>query len=324
MERALYAEGGYYSRVRLPIGPDPGCDFATAPSLSPLFGACTARLLELLDDVLEARATILEAGPGNGEHLTAVLSQGARSALAWDRVQRPLPSEVRFVRDLDALPPGSIDGLVFSCELFDALPFHRLIGLPGGDVGELWVDLDSAGEFTWRTGELSDPSLVRLLGDEPLQVGQVADLAPDWEPVYRRLASRLGAGVMVTCDYGFERQVLLDPRVRRHGTLACYRRHRVHRNPFVDVGTQDLTAWVDFTTLRGAGEAEGLTTIAFLRLAPWLGHLGVLDGLQEAEIATRQEALALLDPEGLGHDLRVLVQACGNAAIESIGSLLSL
>ena len=47
------------------------------------------------------------------------------------------------------------------------------------------------------------------------------------------LARRLGRGLLVTCDYGFERAKLLDARVRRHGTLACYRSQRVHRDPFV-------------------------------------------------------------------------------------------
>lgn len=322
MEEALYGDGGYYSATPLPIGPGPECDFATAPSLSSLFGECTARLLARLDELLGARATIFEAGPGNAEHLTAVLSRGARPALAWDRIRRPLPAEARWIEDLDAVLPGSVNGLVFSCELFDASPFHRLIGLPDGEVGELWVGLDSAGEFTWQRGGLSDPSLVQLLGDESLQIGQVADLAADWEPAYRRLASRLGAGAMITCDYGFERRALLDARVRRHGTLACYRRHRVHRNPFVDVGAQDLTAWVDFTALREAGEAEGLTTVAFLRLAEWLGHLGILNGLQEADVETRSEALALLDPEGIGHDLRVLVQTRGRAVSAALAALL--
>ena len=87
----------------------------------------------------------------------------------------------------------------------------------------------------------------------------------------------------------------------------------MHRNPFVEVGNQDLTAHVDFTALREAGEAAGLETIAFARQAAWLAACGLFDDLQESDDETRREAMKLLDGEGMGQDLRVLVQARGVA-----------
>jgi SAM-dependent MidA family methyltransferase len=182
-----------------------------------------------------------------------------------------------------------------------------LIGREGG-VGELWVDLDGEG-FTWREGELSDPALPDLLSGTVLQPGQIADLAPGWVPLYTELARRLQRGLLVTCDYGFERERLLDVRIRQHGTLACYSRQRVHRNPFVLVGEQDLTAHVDFTALREAGEKAGLTTVALTRQALWLTACGLFEDLQDADPEARQEAMALLDGEGMGQDIRVLVQS---------------
>jgi SAM-dependent MidA family methyltransferase len=169
------------------------------------------------------------------------------------------------------------------------------------------------GDFAWRECELSDPALFDLLRDPDIQLqqGQVADLAPGWAPLYAELARKLSRGLLVTCDYGYERERLLDPRVRMHGTLACYSRHRMHRNPFVLVGEQDLTAHVDFTALRRAGEAAGLTTFAFTRQALWLAACGLFEDLQEASRETRLAAMALLDGEGMGEDIRVLVQARG-------------
>jgi SAM-dependent MidA family methyltransferase len=173
------------------------------------------------------------------------------------------------------------------------------------------VDLDAEGGFVWHEGELSDPALPGLLGGTALEPGQVADLAPGWVPLYRELAGRLGRGLLVTCDYGYERDRLLDPRVRRHGTLACYTRQRVHRNPFVLVGEQDLTAHVDLTALRRAGEEAGLTTVALTRQALWLASCGLFADLAEAGPEARQSAMALLDGEGMGEEIRVLVQARG-------------
>jgi SAM-dependent MidA family methyltransferase len=314
MEEALYGEGGYYSREDVPIG-EAG-DYVTGASLSPLFGRVTARLLGRLDGPLGKPAEMFEAGFGTGVHLGTVVStlldRGAgRRLRAWDRVARRVPAGVERVGSLEAAGEREIEGLIFSYELFDALPIHRLIGREDGSVGEMWVHIDKEGAFVWQEGDVSDPALRELLGDVPLQPGQVADVAPGWGPLYGELARRLGRGLLVTCDYGFERERLFDPRVRRHGTLACYTRQRVHRNPFVQVGEQDLTAHVDFTTLIRAGEAAGLSTVALTRQALWLTACGLFEELQSADLATRHGAMALLDGEGMGEEIRVLVQAKG-------------
>src|SRR5262249_26215601 len=144
--------------------------------------------------------------------------------------------------------------------------------------------LDRAGAFAWLPGGLSRSDLlsgVGLAGDE-LVPGQIADLAPAAATLYRELARRLGRGLLVTCDYGFERAQLLDRRVRRQGTLAAHRRHRVHRDALRAAGRQDLTAHVDFTALRRAGESEGLRTVAFTRLARWLLACGIFAELRMA------------------------------------------
>ena len=310
MDHALYGEGGYYNRPRLAIGPQG--DFVTGSSYSDLFGHATGRLLERLDHALGCPATMLEVGYGEGRHLKSVAaSVGAgRPLLAWDRIARPLPDGVRHLDSLDEVAEG-IDGLIFSYELFDALPVHRLIGRQDGSVGELFVGMGQADEFDWVESPLSSSSLANLLGDVELEVGQIADVSPSWSPLYSRLASRLGRGLMVTIDYGYPRDQLLDVRVRRHGTAAAYRSHRVHRGLLQNVGEQDLTAHVDFTALQQAGEDEGLETWAFTRQARWLLALGLFEGLEEADLATRHEAATLLDPEGMGDQMRVLVQGRG-------------
>lgn len=312
MAEALYGEGGYYARATLPIG-ESG-DFVTGSSLSPLFGRATARLLRRLDAALGTPADFLEAGYGTAAHLAAVAAAApGRRLLAHDAVARPLPDGVTFLPDIAAA--GAIDGLVFSYELFDALPVHRLVGRAGEDPGELFVDVAAdARSFEWREGPLSDPRLAALLGSPgavavPLAPGQVADLAPAWEPVYRALARTLRRGLLVTCDYGFERPQLLDVRVRRHGTLACYRGQSVHRDVLRELGRDDLTAHVDFTRLREAGEAEGLRTVAFTRQAAWLVACGIFEDLAEAPLAQRLDAMRLLDLAGMGEEIRVLVQA---------------
>lgn len=317
MEEALYGEGGYYNRAELAIG-EQGGDFITGSTLSDLFGRATARLLDRLDGVLGARAAMLEAGYGDGRHLRAVAAAtgAARRLLGWDRIGRPLPDGIEPLERLDDLT-RPIDGVVFSYELFDALPVHRLVGRSDGTLGELWVDFGDEDSLVWRQAPLSDAGLADLLGGHRLEPGQIADVAPGWGPLYRHLASKLDRGLLVTFDYGYERPQLLDPRSRRHGTLACHRSHRVHRDALSQVGEQDLTAHVDFTTLREAGEAAGLTTVALTRQARWLTALDLFEDLAGSpDLETRHRAATLLDPEGMGDQIRVLVQARGVEAAE--------
>ncbi len=321
MEEALYGPEGYYSATRLQIGEDG--DFVTGSSFSPLFARSTATVVRRLSGQLGGGADYLEAGYGNGDHLLEVArSLGADSGhrvWGWDRVSRPLviddgSAAVERLESLETIAAAQVNGVVFSYELFDALPFHRLIGREGGVVGELWVELDRQGEFCWREDGLSDPDLVDLLGGSLLEVGQIADLSPGWVPLYERLVNRLGRGILVTCDYGFLRRRLFDRRVRFSGTLACYSEQRVHRNPFVRIGRQDLTAHLDFSSLMEAGERLGLTTLGLSRQALWLASTGLFAQLEGADATVREQAMRLLDGDGMGEEIRVLVQARGVSA----------
>lgn len=315
MEEALYGGGGYYARERLAIGTEG--DFVTGSSLSSLFGWTTARVVLRVAGELLGRADYLEVGYGGGEHLAAVAERLAAAASggrirAWDRVPRPTPPGVIRLDSLDEVGAGAIHGVIFSYELFDAIPVHRLVGLAEGTVGELRVGWCETGGFRYQPSELSDPALVDLLGDQRLEEGQIADLAPGWRPLYRRLAGALGRGLIVTFDYGYERTQLLDPRVRRHGTVACYTRHTVHRNALDRLGDQDLTAHVDWTALREEGEAAGLETVALTRQARWLLAAGLFEELAEGgRVPAPLEARALLDGGGMGEEIRVLVQSRG-------------
>jgi SAM-dependent MidA family methyltransferase len=212
------------------------------------------------------------------------------------------------VNDLAEISDRSLRGLVFSYELFDALPVHRLVRRDA-DLRELWVVSEESG-FSWVERDLSDSQLGQW-NDRSLEEGQVIDVTPEWASLYRALAGRLESGLVVTCDYGFTRRRLFDARVRPHGTLACYRNQRVHRNPFIEIGLQDLTAHIDFSTLIEAGEAAGLETFGLFRQAEWLAATGLLEGMESRSPAERIEVMELMNLEGMGEEIRVLVQARG-------------
>ncbi len=98
----------------------------------------------------------------------------------------------------------------------------------------------------------------------------------------RALAKRLLAqgGAALIVDYGYEGPAIGD-------TLQAVRGH-AYVNPFEEPGEADLTAHVDFTTLREAAEIEGLTAYGPMTQGDFLRALG---------IAARAEALARTAPD---------------------------
>ncbi len=127
-------------------------------------------------------------------------------------------------------------------------------------------------------------------------------------------------GVVVLIDYGAPATELYDPRRRRDGTLRAYLRHRVHDDPLIHVGRQDLTAHVDVTAVTAAATALGLSTLGVTTQAEALMGLGIEDRLRavqadptttpEAYTLLRASLLRLLDPAAMGR-FRVMVLARG-------------
>jgi SAM-dependent MidA family methyltransferase len=127
---------------------------------------------------------------------------------------------------------------------------------------------------------------------------------------------------MLTLDYGYETARLYNPRGRRGGSLATFRRHRVARDPLQSPGEIDITAHVNWDDLRAAGRDAGWLEVGLWPLAEFLVRSGLAVELEErglgmeaendaATFAARQEIKRLLDPDGMGSDLKVLVQAKG-------------
>ena len=92
--------------------------------------------------------------------------------------------------------------------------------------------------------------------------------------------------------------------------MRAYRAHTVTDDPFAHIGEQDLTAHVDFTALREAGEAAGLTFAGQTNQAAFLTSLDMGDLMvalgqdpettMEEYLAAQAAVLRLIDPGSLG------------------------
>ena len=296
MAAALYGPGGYYTR------PNAGADYYTGPQVHPAFGALLAVQLFHLWTLLGQPSpfNVLEPGGGDGrlcrDLLTAArhLPDGFGDAIAYTVVDRRpnrgmesgLPNARRVAGDALALQPDAVPRpthCILSNELLDALPVHR-VRRDAGRLRELHVGVESdvadgyEGALIEVSGEPTTPALERRLSDLgiPLVDGQTAEiclLLDEWaEFVISALES---PGFVLTIDYGRAAADLYDPKVRPHGTLVTYCAHRQTDAPLQNVGRQDITAQVDFTSARLAVESLGLRTVGNVPQGWLLQRLGL-------------------------------------------------
>lgn len=334
METALYhPKHGYYSTDAGTMSR--GGDYVTSPQIHPVFGALVARQLHQMWDVMSRppRFDVVEMGAGSGALARDVLhSQAARdpgfaaalryriveTSAALVRAQRTTLGELelpdRAVEWLDALPRG-ITGCVLSNELVDAFPVHRVVR-DGGELREVYVTCES-GRFADALGPLSDDALRRYFDELGLLPGDgcVAEVNLDAVRWIEDVARAVERGYALTFDYGHDAPELYAP-WRRDGTLLCFYRQAASSDPYQRIGKQDMTASVDFTTLRRAGERAGLRTIALTDQASFLVRMGIGEGVaavaQEAAqmeeyFARRRVVMDLIDPGRLGR-IKVLLQ----------------
>ncbi|MCH8200522.1 MAG: SAM-dependent methyltransferase [Chloroflexi bacterium] len=331
MQLALYHPTlGYYTSRREVIGRT--ADYVTSPELTPLFGAMLGRQLREMWERLDRpeRFDAVEAGPGTGILARDVLAWAARSAPDFaaaltytlvetsptlaERQRTTLDAEGFAAQSRDSLPSG-VTGCIFSNELLDAMPVHR-VTVEGGALREVYVtsDGDSFAE------ELRDPHLdvtayfeaLSLLPGEGCRA-EVNLEAPRW---IAEAGGALDRGYVLTFDYGYSADDLYAA-WRDDGTLLCFYRHNPSADPYARLGRQDITSHVDFTTIRRSGEDAGLQTLGLTTQAQFLTALGIGEALQppagerpdmEEFFARRRSVTDLIDPGGLGR-AKVLVQA---------------
>jgi SAM-dependent MidA family methyltransferase len=211
--------------------------------------------------------------------------------------------------------PDGIEGVVFANELLDAFPVHQVVMRDDG-LKEVYVcraGLSGPPRLTIMEGALSTPLLAEYLDrlHVALEPGWRAEInlrAVDW---VRDIARRLRRGFVILIDYGHEAHELYSAS-HSGGTLTSFTRH-TSGTPAGDAmpawlehpGDQDITTHVDFTSVRTAAEAEGLTTLGFLDQTYFI--LGLIGAVNQTTFRERLALKTLLMPGGLGSTMKVLI-----------------
>jgi len=338
MRECLYhPEHGYYSQPEAKRF----ADYYTSADVHPVFGRLVARQLAEMWEYLArpGEFVAVECGAGAGRMAAHILNFAERelpeffAALRYTAVEAGAGRRALHAQTIGGhlasgraasaalLPEHITTGCIFSNELFDAMPVHR-VAAERGDLREVLVG-ESGGRFIEVPSTPSSPHLAEFFGRQEVRLadGQQAEAALaacDW---IQDAGRRLERGFVLTVDYGHEAAELYNERHMR-GTLVAYRDHRVSEDYFAVPGQQDLTAHVSFTALDLWGRDAGLERTGLASQTRFLLNLGRAnefediydEGQTEAErLRARLLWKTLIYPEGMGETFQVFVQHKGIA-----------
>ena len=350
MQACLYSpNGGFYSAR----GDRISAHFGTSSMTHPVFGALIARQLEQMWRLLRDPPVfhVIEVGSGDGALARSIVDACWRTAprfaqalyyvaadyqpewlhspdhtFDWTngtggRISSSPQDVASGIQRVKAEGLGAFRnavGCILCNELIDNFPVHRF-AIQDGRVKEVFVTLEE-GKLTEVLDEPSSPLIEKRLASLGLSLdegyrGEVNLAMEDWT---RQISSALDRGFILTIDYG-QLAAGLYSTENAQGTLVCYDRHVAGNDPYQQIGQQDITCHVDFTSLIRMGEWYGIATVGYAQQSRFLENLGFsafLDALPAQGLSAartelnRMAMMTLVDPNEYGN-FKVLAQAKG-------------
>jgi len=189
----------------------------------------------------------------------------------------------------------------------------RMRGTQVNSVGVTW----QLGRLDWSEvhADAGLEAAVRAIEKDSgaaLPDGYLSEINMRLAPWLAGIAGALKEGVAIFIDYGLPQREYYRHE-RREGTLLCHYRHRFHDDPLINVGVQDIGAWVDFTSVANAAVDAGLRVAGFTTQAHFLIGAGIEHFM--ADIASRpvtervqlaRQAMVLTLPGEMGERFKVI------------------
>ncbi len=349
MELVLYhPQYGYY--MKGPVRSGKHGDYYTSPIVHKIFGELLCeQLIEMWEIMGKGEFIVVEMGAGEGSLSRDIIRYACRKyPRFYENLQYIIIERSGYARKIqqenfekedisrekviwtdyeDPVFSRTIKGCFISNELVDSFPVH-VVENHEGILQEVYVTLQD-GDFIEVLDELSTSEIEDYFKriNINLQEGQRGEVnleAIDW---MKWIGRSLNEGFVITIDYGYPADELYAP-YRMEGTLLCYYRHTMNKNPYIHVGEQDITSHVDFTTLMNAGKDAGLTPLGLTDQMHFLMNLGFLEKIEETLSKSFSEGLHerllaknLVMPGAMGEVFRVLIQYKGDRKIISLKGL---
>jgi SAM-dependent MidA family methyltransferase len=330
MQLALYAPGlGYYTAGSHKFGA--AGDFVTAPEISPLFSQCLAN--QCAEVLAQSGGSILEFGAGSGrmaadllQHLEQI-GQLPDSYLILDlspdlkqrqqqTIAEQVPHLLERVQWIESLPAAGFRGVMLGNEVLDAMPVSVFRKTETG-LQEKFVELEDEGQIvaSWQAvnSQITDAvTQLEIRLGAPLPVGYESEINLSLDGWLQSLADCLQQGAVLLIDYGYAQHEYYHAE-RSMGTLICHYRHRAHDDVFKFIGLQDITANVDFSAVKRAGEAAGLQLAGYTTQSAFLLGNGLEQLLAQLDpndtqnfLRTSQAVKVLMMPSEMGERFKVI------------------
>lgn len=299
---ALYdPEFGYYIRDIDRVGRSEETDFYTSQSIGPMFGAL----------ILTAVKNLIQDHTGEPTNLSdwTLAEIGFEKDSGWWN-----PDECPFHSHRKIGPNDPIDFrgpcVVFSNELFDAQPFHRVVRV-GGQWMELGVSLASNELTETILPELS-PEVYAFQNQFPLEAedGYTIDLPLGTIPLMETIVNLDWNGLFIALDYGKPWTHLAHDFPL--GTARAYYRHKQSSNLIAQPGIQDLTCHICWDWLKEAlvkarfSETKVESQEAFF-VKHAADHIGTVISSNPGKFdKDRQSLIQLIHPATMGQQFQVL------------------
>jgi SAM-dependent MidA family methyltransferase len=332
MEMALYEPGlGYYATDNIEIGRVG--DFYTSQHVHPAFGAMIAVQLEEMWETMGRPPDFYAIEPGAGAGLMCLdilqylqdkefyhaltyllVETNASVQLKQMNVLNKYEDKVRWASSLLAV--GNRKGCILSNELLDAFPVH-LVEM-NEEIKEIYITFSDDSSFSEIRMPLSTTALTDYFDEFSVQLpkGYRTEINLGIKDWLQSASEILSEGFILTIDYGYPSREYYSEE-RNRGTLLCYYRHQVHEDPYTNIGHQDITAHVNFSSVKKWGEFFGFRTLGFCRQGTYLISLGI-DGVIRKLFANSPDYLfevarikRLIFPGTLGETHKVMVQYKG-------------
>lgn len=337
MNMSLYhPDLGYYMTAEPRIGPSG--DYYTSPHLHPAFGWLLANQIDEIKRIMgdPDDFSVLEIGAGKGFLAEGIVDYACRY-LNWkgnwkyiiveqncytieDQKKLLAVYKDRIVWKNSLEEVDQFCGCVISNELLDAFPVH-LVEMTDR-FQEIFVSADKEG-FVEIFAELSTPDLSEYINRYRLPAinGYRTEINLRKWDYFRRLDHILSEGFVISIDYGYTAREYYSPD-RNKGTLLCYCKHRVNDNPYANVGKQDITAHVNFTSLKDWGDRLGMKTVGYCPQGIFLASLSddeIVLREMESDPGFQNELLKIKGLFfGMGDTHKVLIQYKGNQDFKNL------
>jgi SAM-dependent MidA family methyltransferase len=327
MSVALYdRESGYYMKAGEKVGRQG--DFITTSNIGNIYGQLIARWYYKQVSKGNIPANVCEIGAGSGRFAQAFLEEWSlittepityfvleASPFHQQLIQKEIDDgKIKIIDSLSKLK--GFHGMIFSNELFDALPVHVIekkkgilhevmITVENEDLKELLVPLANTNVQSYVSEYMRD-----------LQEHERAEVPIAMVEFIKEISKIIDSGILLSVDYGYTDSEWEEP-ARSQGSLRGYSKHTMKTNLLAHPGEMDITSHVQWDPFIRIGKKYDLNLERFIRQDEFFLEIGILDLLKDhydpnpfSEQSKRNRAIrSLITPGGMSSHFQVVVQS---------------